>query len=70
MTYGESNGHVTDDGTWPQRVNVNTPRAQYRKQLVMPFRNFATIRRRCSIRSAILATYNIIALTLFCKTST
>jgi len=25
MTYGESNGHVTDDVTWPWKVNAMTP---------------------------------------------
>jgi len=27
MAYGESNGHVTDDVTWPWKVNMH--RAQY-----------------------------------------
>jgi len=25
MAYGESNGHVTDDVTWPWRVKITTP---------------------------------------------
>jgi len=27
MAYGESNGHMNDDVTWPQKVKVNTLRA-------------------------------------------
>jgi len=25
MTYGESNGHVTDNVTWPRKVKLTTP---------------------------------------------
>ena len=25
MTYGESNGHVTDDVTWPRKIELVTP---------------------------------------------
>jgi len=25
MTYGESNGHVTDDVSWPRKVKLVTP---------------------------------------------
>jgi len=25
MVYGESNGHVTDDVTWPQKVKLMNP---------------------------------------------
>jgi len=29
MTYGESNGHVTDDVTWPWKVKLVTSIHQY-----------------------------------------
>jgi len=42
MACGESNGHVNDDVTWPQRSNV-WPQYAYcaisRKRLDMPFSN-------------------------------
>jgi len=29
MAYGESNGHVKDDVTWPWKVKLVTPIGQY-----------------------------------------
>jgi len=42
MAYGVSNGHVTDDDTWPERSNSWSHHAQSaisRKQLEMLFSN-------------------------------
>jgi len=42
MAYAESNGHVTDDVTWPQKVNVVTP-----KIFEVPY--LLTVQYRCMV---------------------
>jgi len=62
MTYGESNGHVTDDGTWPPKAQCQYAyRPSISKTAGMPFRN----NRHWCIRSAILATAWLLVANLF-----
>jgi len=62
MTYGESNGHVTDNVTWPRNVKSWPPLhlesniAKNRKQLEMLFSNNRYMVCCEAARSAILAT--------------
>jgi len=48
MAYGLSNGHVTDDLTWPWKVNLVTPiRLERNISITIWARDFKFSRRLC-----------------------
>jgi len=58
MAYGESNGHVTDDDTWPRKVKLVTPIRSERNIWRCYLAAIANYYLVCceAVRSAILAT--------------